>query len=166
MAVECVYAGGGVCWQAGELLYISDHVFGVPLVYLCRLRVKVEGIYRDEKEVNATRSGENLRLRITGAEETDISAGFVLSSIKSPVPIVTQFEAQLMIVELLEHNSIFTVGGSVHSQAAGKALQQPSRHCKQIVAGQGCICEQKQVNAQCWSCNPRCMCSHTSVISA
>jgi len=75
-----------------------------------RLKVKVEAIYRDEKEVTATRSGENLRLRITGAEENDISPGFVMSSIKAPVPIVTQFEAQLMIIELLEHNSIFTVG--------------------------------------------------------
>jgi hypothetical protein len=94
-------------------------------VYVTRLRVKVEAIYRDEKEVNATRSGENLRLRITGAEETDISAGFVLSSIKTPVPIVTQFEAQLMIVELLEHNSIFTVSGGL----TGVALpgEQPGR---------------------------------------
>jgi peptide chain release factor subunit 3 len=71
----------------------------------------VEAIYRDEKEVSATRSGENLRLRVTGAEETDIQPGFVLSSIKVPVPMVTQFEAQLMIVELLEHNSVFTVCG-------------------------------------------------------
>lgn len=83
----------------------------LPLCPASRLRVKVEAIYRDEKEVNATRSGENLRLRITGAEENDISSGFVLSSIKTPVPIVTQFEAQLMIIELLEHNSIFTVTG-------------------------------------------------------
>ena len=74
-----------------------------------RLRIKVEAIYRDEKECMATRSGENLRLRISGAEENDISPGFVISSIKNPVPMVTQFEAQLMIVELLEHNSIFTV---------------------------------------------------------
>lgn len=48
--------------------------------------------------------------QVTGAEETDISSGFVLSSIKSPVPCVIQFEAQLMIVELLEHNPVFTVG--------------------------------------------------------
>ncbi|KAL6748151.1 elongation factor-like protein [Haematococcus lacustris] len=86
--------------QAGDVMQIMPN----------KLRVKIEAIYRDEKEVSATRSGENLRLRVTGAEETDISAGFVLSSIKNPVPIVTQFEAQLMIVELLEHNPIFTVG--------------------------------------------------------
>jgi peptide chain release factor subunit 3 len=75
-----------------------------------KLKVKVEAIYRDEKEVTASQSGENLRLRLTGAEETDISSGFVLSSIRNPVPCVTMFEAQLMIVELLEHNPVFTVG--------------------------------------------------------
>jgi hypothetical protein len=55
-------------------------------------------------------AGENLRLRLTGCEESDISQGFVLSSIKNPVPMVSQFEAQLVILELLEHNPIFTVG--------------------------------------------------------
>lgn len=80
------------------------------LLLCCRMRVKVEAVYRDEKETPAAMSGENLRLRISGAEDTDISPGFVLSSIKNPVPLVTQFEAQLMIVELLEHNPIFTVG--------------------------------------------------------
>ena len=83
-----------------------------------RLKVKVEAIWRDEKEVQMSQSGENLRIRVTGAEETDVSAGFVLSSIKSPVPCVTQFEAQLMIVELLEHNPVFTVGFT-HSVVLG-----------------------------------------------
>eukprot|EP00798_Chlamydomonas_sp_ICE-L_P005049 gene5049-34838_t len=73
-------------------------------------KLKIDAIYRDETEVQASKSGENLRLRISGADDTDICPGFVLSNIKCPVPIVMQFEAQLMIVELLEHNSIFTVG--------------------------------------------------------
>ncbi|EFJ40194.1 elongation factor-like protein [Volvox carteri f. nagariensis] len=75
-----------------------------------KLRVKVDAVFRDEKETQSARSGENLRLRLSGADEADISPGFVLSSIKNPVPMVTQFEAQLVIVELLEHNPIFTVG--------------------------------------------------------
>ena len=45
-----------------------------------------------------------------GIEEGDISQGFVLSSIKNPVPLVNAFEAQLLILELLDHNPIFTVG--------------------------------------------------------
>lgn len=32
-------------------------------------------VYRDEQEVNAARPGENLRLRLQGIEEEDISAG-------------------------------------------------------------------------------------------
>ncbi|GLC44810.1 hypothetical protein PLESTM_001647600 [Pleodorina starrii] len=75
-----------------------------------KLRVKVDAVFRDEKETQSARCGENLRLRLSGCDEADISPGFVLSSIKNPVPMVTQFEAQLVIVELLEHNPIFTVG--------------------------------------------------------
>lgn len=75
-----------------------------------RLRVKVDGVWRDEVEVKAALNGENLRLRITGCEDTDVSPGFVLCSPRSLVPVVTQFEAQIMVVELLEHNPIFTVG--------------------------------------------------------
>lgn len=45
-----------------------------------------------------------------GAEETDVSTGFVLCSLKDPTPMVSTFECQLVILELLEHNPIFTVG--------------------------------------------------------
>jgi len=75
-----------------------------------KMRVRIENIWRDEEEVVSTLSGENLRLRIVGADDTDIQPGFVLSSMRTPVPIVTVLEAQLMIVELLEHNPVFTVG--------------------------------------------------------
>ena len=44
-------------------------------------------MYRDEAEVNAARPGENLRLRVQGIEEEDVSSGFVLSSRFNPVPV-------------------------------------------------------------------------------
>lgn len=72
--------------------------------------VKVTTIWRDEKEVNAARPGENLRLRVAGVEEEDISAGFVVSSRFSLVPVVTQFEAQVAILDLLEHKPILAGG--------------------------------------------------------
>ena len=72
--------------------------------------VKVAAIWRDEEEVSAARPGENLRLRLQGVEEEEVSAGFVLSSRFNPVPVVTQFEAQLVIMELLEHKPILAGG--------------------------------------------------------
>jgi peptide chain release factor subunit 3 len=43
--------------------------------------VKVVTVYRDNDEVNYARPGENLRIRLSGVEEEDISPGFVLSSV-------------------------------------------------------------------------------------
>ncbi len=58
-----------------------------PAAACCRVPVKVITVYRDEAEVNAARPGENLRLRVQGVEEEDVSSGFVLSSRFNPVPV-------------------------------------------------------------------------------
>ncbi|KAG2280086.1 hypothetical protein Bca52824_051306 [Brassica carinata] len=71
--------------------------------------VKVVAIYCDEDKVKRAGQGENLRVRITGIEDEDILAGFVLSSTVKPVPAVTEFVAQLQIIELPD-NAIFTAG--------------------------------------------------------
>ena len=128
-----------------------------------KLKVKIEAIFRDEEEVKATRSGENLRLKIAGAEETDILPGFVLSSIKNPVPIVTQFECQLMIIELLEHNPVFTVGykAMVHIHTACEECEvikllyevdpktKEQKKAKFVKQGQVCICRIQVAQAIC-----------------
>ncbi|KAI7840718.1 hypothetical protein COHA_005534 [Chlorella ohadii] len=75
-----------------------------------KVPVKVVTVYRDETEVNGARPGENLRLRLQGIEEEDISAGFVVCSRFNPVPAVTQFEAQVVIMELLDHKPLLTGG--------------------------------------------------------
>ena len=80
------------------------------LVMPNRTPVKVAAIFRDADEIGAARPGENIRLRLTGVEEEDVSAGFVLCSAVSPVPVVTEFDATLSVLELLEHKSIFTAG--------------------------------------------------------
>ena len=87
-------------WQAYKLQLLR-----------CRTPVTVTTIYRDEAEVAAAKGGENLRLRLAGVDEDDISPGFVLCSRQMPVPAVTHFEAQLQLLDLLEHKSIFTAGG-------------------------------------------------------
>ncbi|CAN8312443.1 unnamed protein product [Cochlearia groenlandica] len=71
--------------------------------------VKVVAIFCDEDKVKRAGPGENLRVRITGIEDEDILTGFVLSSTLTPVPAVTEFVAQLQILELLD-NAIFTAG--------------------------------------------------------
>nr|KJB37186.1 hypothetical protein B456_006G193100 [Gossypium raimondii] len=71
--------------------------------------VKVLAVYCDEDKVRRAGPGENLRVRLSGIEEEDISSGFVLSSVVKPIPTVTEFTAQLQILELLE-NAIFTAG--------------------------------------------------------
>ncbi|KAK2458837.1 eukaryotic peptide chain release factor GTP-binding subunit ERF3A [Trifolium repens] len=71
--------------------------------------VKVVAIYIDDNRVKCAGPGENLRVRISGVEEEDLLSGFVLSSAANPISTVTEFVAQLQILELLD-NAIFTAG--------------------------------------------------------
>lgn len=72
-------------------------------------QVKVVAVFIDENRVKRAGPGENLRVRISGVEEDDILGGFILSSVENPIPAVTEFVAQLHILELLD-NAIFTAG--------------------------------------------------------
>nr|CAB3486586.1 unnamed protein product [Digitaria exilis] len=63
----------------------------------------------DESKVRRAGPAENVRVKLSGIEEEDIMAGFVLSSVANPVGAVTEFNAQLQILELLD-NAIFTAG--------------------------------------------------------
>jgi len=70
--------------------------------------VQVQAIYNEmEEEVPLALSGDNIRLRLRGVEDTEINVGFVLSSPVTPVHTVTQFEAQLVI---LDTKNIITAG--------------------------------------------------------
>ncbi|PON71881.1 Translation elongation factor [Parasponia andersonii] len=74
-----------------------------------KAHVKVLAIFCDEDKVKRAGPGENVRIRLSGIEEEDILSGFVLSSVARPISAVTEFVAQLQILELLE-NAIFTAG--------------------------------------------------------
>ena len=63
-----------------------------------------------QEEVGYLVGGENARVRLKGIDDEDIQPGYCLSSRANVVPAVRRFEAQLMIVELLEHKSIFSAG--------------------------------------------------------
>ncbi|KAG0709601.1 P-loop containing nucleoside triphosphate hydrolase protein [Suillus ampliporus] len=72
--------------------------------------VEVAAIYNEmEEEVHSAICGDNVRVRLRGVEDEDISPGFVLTSPKSPVRAVKHFEAQLAI---LEHKNIICAGYS------------------------------------------------------
>ena len=51
------------------------------LTHGLQVNVKVVAIYVDEEKVKRAEPGENLRVRLSGIEEEDISSGFVLSSV-------------------------------------------------------------------------------------
>ncbi|XP_058087216.1 uncharacterized protein LOC131234394 [Magnolia sinica] len=79
------------------------------LVMPNKANVKVLAVYCDENKVKRAGPGENVRVKLSGVEEEDILAGFVLSSIAKPIAAVFEFDAQLQILELLD-NAIFTAG--------------------------------------------------------
>ncbi|KAH7345134.1 eukaryotic polypeptide chain release factor 3 [Rhizoctonia solani] len=75
-----------------------------------KTNVEVAAIYNEmEEEINFAYSGDNVRLRIRGVDDEDITPGFVLTSPSRPVHAVTQFEAELVI---LEHKNIICAGYS------------------------------------------------------
>jgi len=75
-----------------------------------KVPITVNAIFREEVEVPYALPGENIRLRVTGVEEEAVSTGFVVCDYNNPGRAVKAFEAQLAIVELLEHKALFTAG--------------------------------------------------------
>ena len=72
--------------------------------------IEIAAIYNEmEEEVQLAVSGDNVRIRLRGVEDDDISPGFVLTSVHKPVRAVRQFEAQLAI---LDHKNIICAGYS------------------------------------------------------
>ncbi|KAK9704048.1 translation termination factor GTPase eRF3 [Basidiobolus ranarum] len=68
---------------------------------------EISAIYSEEDEVELAICGDNVRIRLRGVEEEEISVGFVMCDPKKPVHCVSAFEAQLAI---LEHKSIICAG--------------------------------------------------------
>ena len=51
------------------------------LLLLLKANVKVISVYCDEDKVRSAAPGENVRVKLSGIEEEDIAAGFVLSNV-------------------------------------------------------------------------------------
>lgn len=73
-----------------------------------KAEINIVALYGEtEDEIAAATCGEQVRLRIKGAEEEDILPGFVLCSPRRPVHCVQAFEAQIVLLEL---KSILSAG--------------------------------------------------------
>ncbi|KAG1051487.1 hypothetical protein G6F43_006304 [Rhizopus delemar] len=96
----------------------GSHVLMMPN----KQSVEITAIYNEtEEEIEQAVCGDNIRLRLKGIEEDEVSPGFVLCSKKNPVPTTTVFEAQLAI---LEHKSIICAGYTavLHVHAASEEI--------------------------------------------
>lgn len=95
--------------------------------------IEVQAIFNEtEEEIPSAIAGDNVRIRVRGVEEDDVSVGFVCCEPRKPVPSVTQFQAQLAI---LESKNIICAGYSavmhVHtmSEEVTLTVRLPSVHC-------------------------------------
>ena len=82
-----------------------------------RRQVEVLQLWADEEETNQVVSGENVKIKLRGIEEEDVSPGFVLCDIDHPCSVAKVFDAQVVI---LETRSIICKGYSaiLHIHAA------------------------------------------------
>ncbi|KAI1273918.1 P-loop containing nucleoside triphosphate hydrolase protein [Xylaria sp. FL0933] len=87
----------GVCRKGMSLIMMPN-----------KEKVEIAALYGEtEDEIQIAQCGDQVRMRLRGIEEDDISPGFVLCSPKRLVHNVRTFEAQIRILEL---KSILTAG--------------------------------------------------------
>jgi peptide chain release factor subunit 3 len=101
-------------------------------------QVEVSAIYNElEDEIPSAYSGDNVRIRLRGVEDEDISPGFVLTSPSRPIHAVKQFQAQLAI---LDSKNIICAGYGavmhVHTLSEEVVLAVRRKFCAPIVAGE------------------------------
>lgn len=71
--------------------------------------VIVDQLWSDDDEVSHIVPGENVKVKVKGVEEEDVSPGFVLCDATNPIKTGRVFDAQVVI---LEHKSIICAGYS------------------------------------------------------
>lgn len=91
------------------------------LVMPNRTQVSVDQLWSDDEEVTAVGPGENVKIKVKGIEEEDVSPGFVLCDASNPIKTGKVFDAQLVI---LEHKSIICAGYSavMHIHCAAEEI--------------------------------------------
>ena len=57
----------------------------------------MEQIWSDDIEVTAVTSGENIKIKVKGIDDNDVSPGFVLCSHTNPIKTGKTFDAQVKL---------------------------------------------------------------------
>merc|ERR1711953_872662 len=91
------------------------------LVMPNRTEVKVDQIWSDDIEVTEVTSGENIKTKVKGIEESDVTPGFVLCCPANPIKTGKVFDAQVVMLDL---KSIICAGSScmLHLQAMAEEV--------------------------------------------
>ncbi|XP_014225687.1 eukaryotic peptide chain release factor GTP-binding subunit ERF3A isoform X2 [Trichogramma pretiosum] len=95
---------------------------GHPLLVMPnRTQVIVDQLWSDDEEVTSVGPGENVKIKIKGIEEEEVSPGFVLCDSIKPIKTGKVFDAQVVI---LEHKSIICAGYSavMHIHCAAEEI--------------------------------------------
>ena len=103
------YADRGT-WIMGKVEQGTVRMGMKYLVMPNRTVTKVESLTIKEEEVAYALPGENVRIKLKGVDSSQISKGFVLSCMRTPIPVVARFRGVLQIIELLEHRPIISPG--------------------------------------------------------
>jgi peptide chain release factor subunit 3 len=75
-----------------------------------KLQTECLGIIMECREIPRATPGENILLKVKNLEEEDVQSGFVLCSLDRPCCNTVEFDAQIVVLDLLEHKPIITAG--------------------------------------------------------
>ena len=87
------------------IIRVGDEIVIAPT----KKKAKVEAIYINEDKVRSAKPGENILIKFSINVE-DVQKGYVLSSPHNVCPAVTEFIAQLQLIDMIEHRPIFSPG--------------------------------------------------------
>ena len=86
---------------------------------------EILSITNNEKEVLSARPGENVNVKLRGISESNIFQGDIICHEDTKLPAVKEFEATLMVLDLLEARPIFSAGydAVIHIHTAVEEIQ-------------------------------------------
>jgi len=104
------YRESGKTWVLGKVESGFVTVGSQITIYPNKSIHEVTDISTEKTNMKKAKAGENIRIALKGLDEDKVQTGFVICSPKNPVPCQTKFEAQVAILELLPHKSLFSAG--------------------------------------------------------